>query len=84
MPLLWQHPCCNAGINESSSRRDSPARRTSSAHEEYEKESKNCPSHKPKRAGTNYGLSTLLVKKQSKGQRWEKTAAEDNGEEKSP
>eukprot|EP00957_Ditylum_brightwellii_P159256 12121270-Ditylum_brightwellii.AAC.1 len=84
MPSLRQRLRCNASGNENSGRRDSPARRTSSAQEESEEENKNCPSHQPKRAGTNYGLSTLLIKKQSKGQRQEKTAAEDNGEEKSP
>eukprot|EP00957_Ditylum_brightwellii_P056234 4263005-Ditylum_brightwellii.AAC.1 len=84
MPLLRQCPHCSAGGNENRGRRDSPARCTSSWQEESEEESKNSPSQRPKRAGANYGLSALLVKKQSKAKGGRKMAAEDKGEEKSP
>eukprot|EP00957_Ditylum_brightwellii_P059774 4537949-Ditylum_brightwellii.AAC.1 len=85
MPLLQRHWCCNAGGNENSGRSNLPPRCTLSVQEESEEASKNSPSQRPKRACANYGSPfACMVKKQSKAKEARKTAAEDNGEEKSP
>eukprot|EP00957_Ditylum_brightwellii_P063463 4817519-Ditylum_brightwellii.AAC.1 len=74
----------NSG-NENSGRSNSPPSCTVSSQKESEEESKNSPSQRPHRAGTNYGPpSACAVNKPMKARGARKMAAEDDEKEKGP